>query len=372
MLSPLQNYFHHSRGERRGTFVLVSIIFILVSFYFLRDTAFPVATDSADAEAFEAKIAQFEAQKEVEIIAKEIIYFTFNPNHIGVIEWEKLGFTSKQAEAIENYKASGAVFEIKKDLMKLFMVDEQVYQQLEPYIDLPDAYPESHEEINVPKKVYGILLATSDQPIYQGFEDLSEVHYSKKEGKYQYWILSFETEAAATAQLQEMDFPMATVQGLYSTKGFYPIAPANTAPLPKSKNEVHKLSIDLNLADTTELKQLYGIGSSYASRIVNYRNALGGFISLTQLNEVYGLQEETVSQIVTHLYLSEQGVQRIDINGASIEDLKAHPYIDWKVANSIVQIRNNYGKFASVDGIKVSKLIDEALFQKLEPYLIAK
>ncbi len=378
MLSPLQNYFHYSRGERRGTVVLSTLVLLLVSYYFVNDWVIPQEHESTDVKAFESRIAAFEAMESDVPVPEVVTLFDFDPNQIGVEEWVALGFTDKQAAAIENYKASGATFKIKKDLLKLFMVDEQKYEQLEPYIDLPEDYPK-YEATNspsnqgknefVPQEVYAILLAESESPVYDGFEEFENVYYTKRDDIYQYVILSFEHQTEAEDESQKLGLKENPIILLKSTKGYYPIKKKSDNNKSDSKK---KVLINLNLADTSVLKTLYGIGSGYANRIVNYRTSLGGFISLDQLEEVYGLKEETIAAILLSLTLSNEPTVRIDINVATLEELKAHPYIDWKVANSIVQIRNNYGKFASVEGIMKSVLIDEKSFHKLKPYLEAK
>lgn len=376
MLSPLQNFFHYSRSERRGTFILLVIIALLLLTYFVRDF-FKVSDEvPLDVKEFNERITSFEQTKKEEVFFDSVELFMFDPNLIGVEEWVLLGFSEKQAQSIENYKGSGAVFKIKKDLLKLFMVDEFKYAQLEPYIDLPEDYPKyeysekTNEEYEYAPTVYAVIIEESETPIYDGFDEYDNVHYTKINGVYQYLLMPYETESVAEEQLIDLDISEGKIVQLNSTKGYYPISKKNDIQDKVSFNG--KLSIDINLADTTELKQLYGIGSGYAKRIVNYRESLGGYVSLDQLNEVYGLKQETIDKILSEIYIGNSDIEKIDVNTATIDELKAHPYIKWNVANSIVQIRNNYGKFASVDGIAKSVLVDDALFQKLKPYLEAK
>lgn len=379
MLSPLQSYFHYSRGERRGTVVLMIIIVVLISFYFISGVLFSFAgMTSPDVQKFQERIASFEDQKKSVSFTDSIQYFMFDPNQISTEGWVKLGFSQKQAEAIENYKASGAEFKVKKDLLKLFMVDEYTYARLAPYIDLPDDFSDNgnHKMMTAQKKskvVYAIVLQESENPVYEGFGAYEGVHYTKKKGLYQYCILPFEDKSEAEKRLTEMNIAGGKIIALSSTKGYYPILNKEDHSVDESVSpDKENLLIDLNTADTTALKKLVGIGSAYANRIVNYRDALGGFINLNQLQEVYGLKQETINNILPNLIISETEIVKIDINKASIDELKAHPYIDWKVANSIFQIRNNYGKFAGIDGILKSDLIDDALFQKIKPYIEAK
>lgn len=63
------------------------------------------------------------------------------------------------------------------------------------------------------------------------------------------------------------------------------------------------LRIELNSADTTELKQLRGIGSKLSQRIVKYRKKIGGFTRKEQLKDIYGLSEETYRHILPHVWV---------------------------------------------------------------------
>ena len=125
----------------------------------------------------------------------------------------------------------------------------------------------------------------------------------------------------------------------------------------------------INSADTAELKQLYGIGEYFALKIVEYRKELGGFISKEQLKEIWGLKPETLQKIDTQLVLNKVPIRKLDINRASVDTLKAHPYIYWKVANSIVKYREHHGEYKGIDEIKKSALVSDSLFLILKPYL---
>jgi competence protein ComEA len=63
-------------------------------------------------------------------------YFEFDPNKIGVEEWMRLGFTDKQAQSIENYKAKGGKFYRPQDLMRLYVMDEEHYYRLKPFVKI--------------------------------------------------------------------------------------------------------------------------------------------------------------------------------------------------------------------------------------------
>lgn len=363
MLSPIQNFFHYSRGERRGTLLLLMVIVLLLSWYPLREWFQSGQEGSANIEHFKESLLAFDPDANQSDVVNDEELFLFDPNLIGVTEWMQLGFTEKQAMSIENYKASGAVFKIKKDVLKLFMVDQKLYNKLEPFIDLPETYSSSTEfkGSEVKKSIYAVLLQKSEVPIYSGFENFDSVYYSKKDGFYTYCVMPFNTFEDAETFLENNNLQTEVLE-LQNKAGYYPIKS-------KEKNEVAPLLLDLNTADTTQLKLLKGIGSYYANKIVTYREQLGGFISTEQIMEIKGFKEETYLKIVNQLEINVNEIEKLNINLLDISELKKHPYISWNVANSIVQIRNNYGKFASIEDVKKSVLVDEALFERLKPYL---
>lgn len=63
--------------------------------------------------------------------------FRFDPNTVSVEDLTRLGFTEKQAMAIENYRAKGGRFRRKSDFAKSFVVADSVYRRLERFIDIP-------------------------------------------------------------------------------------------------------------------------------------------------------------------------------------------------------------------------------------------
>jgi len=113
-------------------------------------------------------------------------------------------------------------------------------------------------------------------------------------------------------------------------------------------------SIDINYADTSELKKLRGIGSKLSARIVKYRENIGGFHKINQLQEVYGLDSEVIEQNKKWLTVSEV-FRKIDINNITKDSMVLHFYFDYKLAKSIITYRHQHGRITSIKDLKKIK-----------------
>jgi competence protein ComEA len=127
---------------------------------------------------------------------------------------------------------------------------------------------------------------------------------------------------------------------------------------------------DLNTADTSQLIKVYGIGKKLSERIVKYRNRLGGFVSMDQLKEVYGLDSIAIKN-VAEKFIIERNHQPvlININIASEKEIGAHPYLSFKLAKAIAAYRFQHGHFAELDDLARVKLVSENDLEKIKPYL---
>jgi len=127
--------------------------------------------------------------------------------------------------------------------------------------------------------------------------------------------------------------------------------------------------VELNTADVNELESVPGIGLFFAKMILKKRTELGGFLSKEQLLEVYKMEGEKYLEIEKYFRVNPEIISKMNINEATIDELRNHPYIEYKVANSIVKMRQQKGAYKSIDELKESVLINRELFQKLKPYV---
>lgn len=135
------------------------------------------------------------------------------------------------------------------------------------------------------------------------------------------------------------------------------------------KTERKPSVVNINEGDTAAFIALPGIGSKLAARIVAFREKLGGFYSVEQVSETYGLPDSTFQKIKSRLQADDNGLRKINLNTATKDELKAHPYIRWNLANVIVEYRNQHGTFKSLDELKNIALVNETTFEKIVHYL---
>ena len=126
--------------------------------------------------------------------------------------------------------------------------------------------------------------------------------------------------------------------------------------------------ININHSDTAAWSSLPGIGSRLSQRIVSFRDKLGGFYAVEQVGETFGLSDTTFQKIKPLLQVSGD-IIKININTATLEEMKFHPYIKYALANAIVQYRVQHGNYKSITDIKKIMMVTEEIYRKVSPYL---
>ena len=149
------------------------------------------------------------------------------------------------------------------------------------------------------------------------------------------------------------------------------VSKGETISYPKSKRikTINPLLININQADSFAFRKLPGIGEKYSSRIIRYRNWLGGFHSKGQLLEVYGIDSTLFYTINPYIQIEVDSLRRVNVNDCSVKDLSSHPYISYKLAKLMVKYREHHGVYSSLEELKKIPLIDEQLFRKIAVYL---
>lgn len=144
-----------------------------------------------------------------------------------------------------------------------------------------------------------------------------------------------------------------------------------TAEIKYEKKETKKenFSVEINSADSAKLVKIKGIGAYLASKIIKYRNALGGFVNTSQLYEIFNVKKEMVDTFVSQVSVDISLIKKINVNTAVYDDLKKHPYLNGREASAIVNYRKQHGLFNTIEDLKKIILLKSETIVKIEPYL---
>jgi competence protein ComEA len=141
----------------------------------------------------------------------------------------------------------------------------------------------------------------------------------------------------------------------------------------EQKNQLKNVidpAFDINKADTLQLNKLKGIAGIMSARIIKYRDKLGGFVSQSQLSEVYSISPLAIEELGKRTFIEKDFLPvKLNINTSTTEILSAHPYIGKKLAAIIVNYRLQHGKFNGPDDMKQIISISPEQIEKLKPYL---
>jgi DNA uptake protein ComE-like DNA-binding protein len=121
------------------------------------------------------------------------------------------------------------------------------------------------------------------------------------------------------------------------------------------KNYVKKENVpllDLNKASKEDLIKIYGVGEALSARILKEKELLGGFVSMEQLRDIWGLSADAVDGLMTHFKIyTIPAVKKLDINNASIKDIAHFSFFSYGLAKQIVTYRSMNGDFETIEDL---------------------
>lgn len=139
-----------------------------------------------------------------------------------------------------------------------------------------------------------------------------------------------------------------------------------------AKSKFSKQPLEINSADTSQLIALYRIGPAMARRVVEYRTKLGGFLTLNQLIEIYGFDEDLLYDLNGKIYVDASKAKIHDVNRVTADELKTHPYFKYKLSNAIVNYRTQHGNYKDLSELKKIALVNDSIYQNITKYLMIK
>lgn len=360
MKNPGQDFFHFTRNERRGLYVLSLLIFLsmLANVYVSRFYApnLPAHPGFEEKHALLDSILQFEEQRDSVFLASSE---KIGVNQISAHQLQLLGIKKPLSNGFVRYRNAIGGFKNKEQLWRLREMDTTSFDAITsrvtfPERDKPKTHPNHQEEgedwRTRPVFSFSIEHISDEQikrlPVPESYAK-SWINYRKNGGKVQRPEDLYKLFHADSAFIN-------------------PLIPHITN-IPEREPE--RTAIDLNKADSIALTKVRGIGPVYASRILKRRESLGGFVDIYQLTEVYGIDSNVVAGFQKQLALSGDGVKKLEVNTATVKQLGMHPYISWELAREIVKFRENIRPFEHVEELEKLQNITPDKFRKIAPYI---
>lgn len=239
---------------------------------------------------------------------KKPVYALFDPNTVTLGELTGMGMSPGQASLVIKYRERGGVFKTKEDFKKIYSVSDEFYMRVKNYISIDS----SHNKTN---------LHTDDK---SGSAYLKSVE---------------ESEPDSTSRM-------------YGSLRYNDKKP--------------QFILELNSADSVDLLKLRGIGPYYASKIIRYRENLGGFISVNQLTEISGIDSARYSMFCENLIVDSSKVIKRDISSASFTQLASNPYIGSYLARTIIRYTEaNQGRSVTTTELFLKNIIRRELYNIL-------
>ncbi|MCO6490319.1 MAG: helix-hairpin-helix domain-containing protein [Phaeodactylibacter sp.] len=380
MKSFFQEYFYYTRAERNGAFVLALLCLLL----FLFPRVYPHFKGSRDSEyrQYQEEALAFFAELEAGGTAsptQDAEAFYFDPNTISMDSLLLLGLPARTANTLIKYRKKGGRFYRPEDLRKLYTLSEEDYERLAPYVRLPAPASAPARQVKLERETsfpppllpfpFDPNTATREELLRLGLPERlagNILRYREKGGRFH------NPESLKKIYGMDEDTYLALAPFIEIGESARPQqeVPEHEEKHPQAYGHVPAVpvAIDINQAGEQEWKQLQGIGPGYAGRILRFRDKLGGFAYIDQVAETYGLPDSTFRKIRPQLRLSPV-LRKISINTADAETLKAHPYLDWRKANAIVNYRAQHGPFKSIEDLRKLKALPPEVVERLAPYV---
>lgn len=305
----------HFRKSDSDTIIILLLVIIacLVLFPLVKG-----GKDNADSENMKELADKENPRKKkpqyYNVPEKQYELFYFDPNTADSTQLLRLGLQPWQVRNIYKYRAAGGRYNKPTDLARLYGLTLKQYKRLEPYI-----------------KIKGeVMAADVIKPSQSDFSGKNKAETSPDKS-------DVEKEQSLAA---------------------YPI---------KIKEGEH---ININTADTNDLKRIPGIGSYYARQIVSYRQRLGGIANVHQLLEIQGFPESSLKfMIVEQASNTHHPITKIKINHLDQNALSRHPYIRYVQAKEILNFRRLHGAIKKADDLRRLPSFTDADVDRLNPYI---
>jgi DNA uptake protein ComE-like DNA-binding protein len=354
-----REYFTFNRTERQGFTVLgIMLVLVLALNYFADKVDFKKPADFTEARRL---ISELERNREALHPPVQLSLFPFDPNTVPSGVLDSLDLPRQVKTNLLRYREKGGSFKKAADFRRLYGMNDSVFARVEAYLHLPQA-----EKRDTPHPVQKEEKAPEHFPFdpnHATEEDLSRLGLKGYQRKN---LISFREKGGKFRTVEDVSKIYGIDAELYERlKPWIEIVVME----PEKAKPATLTKVEINQADSLEFMALPGIGEVFSGRIIRYRKLLGGYHSIEQLMEVYGMTDEKFSSLQPYMYIDSVEVQQIRVNFAGFNELRAHPYISPDQAKKILKLSSDKGPFRTFDALLDEKIFEPSIFEKIKPYL---
>jgi len=352
----VKDYFSFTRSERKGMKVLCFLLFVVVILNQVADYIdFKKPADQKDFLTFLEKAKQ---REEVDGAYKKI-FFCFNPNTISEEALDSLNIPMELKRNLIRYRSKGGFFRKPDDLRRLYTMNDSLFRIIYPWLKFENknktAIQEKKQVSSRKMFTFNPNTVTEEELKILGFSPFQVKNltaYRNKGGKF--------LKKADLRKVYGMD------SLIFQEIRDWIILPENNAEMGKVKEMP---VIELNQSDSASLVSLPGIGPVFAGRIIRYRKFLGGYYTIDQLLEIYGMTGDKLQLFKRYLEVDQSLIVPLRINFADSRALSMHPYISGQQGRQIVAWRSANGPYSQKEVLLSNNILDSATFRKAEHYL---
>lgn len=282
----------------------------------------------------------------------------FNPDQLSQNDWENIGFSEKQAAAILKYKNYlGGSFVSKEKFKECFIINEENYAKLEPYLILPAKTPANFNAYAGKSNSFKSKTPqASFDPNTLDVNGWTALGFSEKQANV---IVNYRDRNLKGSFKTLDDIKncfVISAEKFEELKPFIKLNPSTIAKTSEEKKpELKQEKTDFSKTDMNSItfKQLleFGLDEKSAGSMIGFRKKLGGFMTKEQILETYNIDKELVQKLLSIAPLNNSKVERYTLVDAPEEWLKNHPYFKYS-ADKII-----YYRISNPDDKKIWKLL---------------
>jgi len=305
-----------------------------------------------DFSAFESEIDAFTRRNQNSPNDSALELFYFNPNTIDENGLIKLGINKNTAHNIINYRNKGGKFRKPADFARMYGLGPEQFEKLEPYLVFENSVQSSREQAPQVNYFYFDPNTASEEELMslgiKKYMAANIVKYRSKGGRFK--------EPSDLLSIYSFD------SACYNNLEPWIKIEAN------QNKPIENLHIELNTATAEDLIKIKGIGNAYASRIISFREKLGGFAHVEQLREVYGMTEELFTSVKPHVYADASKIDCINLNDCDFKTLISHPYLEKTDVIAILNYRTMVVRINSTEELLKQKVISSETYTRIKDY----